>query len=209
MAFAKLKITPRSARYYLFFAALLILAPTILVKFFPSHAGRVLVSAGKMNASIFQHSVIYITQHHAYLAIGFIINRPMPDELKEKYQKRFPNIRHFHYGGPVGTQDQFFLMVPDEKGMNGFTIYNGGFLQEKEPEKFNEIISDENIASQTRIFAGYSGWGPMQLNREIFNGWWDDTGFENSYISDAPGNEIWDRAVKKVLSEKKVNVDAI
>lgn len=205
----KLRITPRSARYYLFFAILLIIAPTILIKFFPSHAGRVIVAAGKMNGSVFQQSVIYMSQHHAYLAMGFIINKPMPDDLKQHYQKRFPYIQHFHYGGPVGAEDEYYLLAPDESGVHGFTIYNGKLLQEYYPEKFNGLVGDKETAKSVRLFAGYAGWGAMQLNREIYKGWWDAIDFDESFISDAPNNENWNNAVNQVLKEKKNAIDAI
>lgn len=206
MAFAKLKITPRAARYYLFFALVLLIAPSVLMKLFPSHAGRVLVSAGKMNSnSVFEKSVIYMSQHHAYLAVGFIINKPMPQELRDIYQKRFPALKHFHYGGPVGVNDAFFFMVMDESGLNGAVIYNGKLLQDSDPEKFNAYIKDAN----TRILAGYSGWGAMQLNREIYRGWWDAIDFNSEYLNDQFGNNVWNKAVDRVLAEKNANIDAI
>lgn len=205
----KLKITPRSARYYLFFAAILIVLPTILVKFFPSHAGRVIVSAGKMDYSVFQKSVIFMTQHNGYSATGFIINKPMPEDLKAMYQERFPLIRHFHYGGPVGEESEFFLMVKDEKGPGGYMVYNGKLLQEQEPEQFNEFVANEQTAMNVRLFAGYSGWGPMQLNKEIYRGFWDAINFDEGYISEDPDNEIWNKAVEQVLREKKAAIDVI
>jgi len=209
MPITKLKITPRYARYYFFFALVLIALPTIMLKVLPSHAGHVIVSAGKMNYSVFEKSVIYMTQHHGFGAMGIILNKPLNQERQTHYKERFPTIQHFHYGGPVGINQDFFLMVPNKENASGFDVLNGSLLMEKDPSEFNRIIKDEAIASDIRLFAGYSGWGAMQLNREIVRGWWDDIPFDRLYINTKNPDKTWEKALTKVLDEKKSSFEPI
>lgn len=209
MPLAKLKITPRYARYYFFFALVLIALPTIMLKILPSHAGRVIVSAGKMNYSVFEKSVIYMTQHHGFGAMGIILNKPLELDSLEYYQKRFPTIRHFHYGGPVGINQGFFLMVPSKESASGFDVLNGSLLMEKDADEFNRIIKDDTIAKDIRLFVGYAGWGAMQLNREIVRGWWDDIPFDPVYLGVENSETVWEKAITRVLEEKKSALEPI
>lgn len=204
-----MKITPRYARYYFFFALVLIALPTIMLKYFPSHAGDVIVSAGKMNYSVFEKTVIYMTQHHGFGAMGIILNKPLSSKKLADYKERFPQIGYFHYGGPVGEGEEFFLMVPNEDSLSGFDVLNGSLLQEEDIEEFNRIVTNNDIAKDVRLFDGYAGWGALQLNREIMNGWWDDVGFDASYLNPENPDQVWEKALKKVLEEKKVDIDAI
>lgn len=206
---AKLKITPRYARYYFFFALVLIALPTIMLKMLPSHAGKVIVAAGKMNYSVFEKSVIFMTQHHGFGAMGIILNKPLDQGRLEQYQKRFPTIRHFHYGGPVGINQDFFLMVPNTENASGFDVLNGSLLMEKDLDEFNRIIGNEDHAENIRLFAGYAGWGALQLNREIVHGWWDAIPFDPDYFVPENSNQAWEKAIKKVLEEKKSDIEAI
>ncbi|MBT8239757.1 MAG: YqgE/AlgH family protein, partial [Acidimicrobiia bacterium] len=45
--------------------------------------------------------------------------------------------------------------------------------------------------TDVRIFAGYAGWGPGQLESEIANdAWWVVPGFEADVFTDKPGS-LW------------------
>lgn len=206
---AKLKITPRYARYYFFFALVLIALPTIMLKMLPSHAGKVIVAAGKMNYSVFEKSVIYMTQHHGFGAMGIILNKPLDNDNLEIFQKRFPLIKHFHYGGPVGEGTEFFLMIPNNKNQTNFDVFNGKLLMEKDAKEFNRIITTPEIAKNIRLYSGYAGWGPLQLNREILNGWWDAIALDHTYINTENSEETWEKALKKVLEQKNDVVEVI
>ncbi len=205
----RLKITPRAARIYLFFALVLLAAPTILYKVLPSHAGKVLVAAGAMTGEPFEKTVIYMQFHHGYGARGLILNKPLRGDQRADLQKQFPLGRLFYYGGPVGTQEDITLLVPDKGADKGFRLIDANFLRAHDLAAYNQIVADEVLMRDVRIFSGYSGWTVMQLNRELYRGAWDVVPFEGGYLEQAPQTEIWYKALEKVLDEKKADLDMI
>ena len=205
----KLKTTPRQARIYLFFALLLIAAPTIMYKLWPSQAGNVLVASGVMQGEPFEKTVIYLSSHHGYGAHGFILNKKLLTEDAENLQSRFPLARQFYYGGPVGVGEVFTLLIPDQNDHNGFRLINADSLRERDIGVYNDIVTNPEIMQEVRIFSGYTGWAPLQLNREIVRGAWNVIPFDQVYLSNQDGQIIWNAAIDKVLDEKKDSIDAL
>lgn len=205
----KLKTTPRQARIYLFFALLLIAAPTIMYKLWPSQAGNVLVASGVMQGEPFEKTVIYLQSHHGYGAHGFILNKKLSEEGAENLQSRFPLARQFYYGGPVGVGEVFTLLIPDETEHNSFRLVNADSLRERDMGAYNDIVTNPDIMRRVRIFSGYASWAPLQLNREIVRGAWNVIPFDPVYLSDQDRQTIWSAAIDKVLDEKKDSIDAL
>ncbi|MFP4313496.1 MAG: YqgE/AlgH family protein [Alphaproteobacteria bacterium] len=208
--FRKLRVTPQSARYYLFFAVLLIALPTLLSDLFPSHQGKILVASGAMNDTNFNKTIIYMTYHDFYGASGFVVNRPLKGKILEETRKRFPKMEKFYYGGPVLYPYSYYWLVPLPDMQHGFEIVSPEQLEQELPDQYNAIISNDDIAREVWVLHGYAAWGPMQLNREVFrSAAWDSIPFERELMFNTPDDEKWYRALDKVLDEKKAALDAI
>lgn len=205
----KLKTTPRQARIYLFFAVLLIAAPTIMYKIVPSQAGKMLVASGVMQGEPFEKTVIYLQSHHGYGAHGFIVNKPMSEADAKSLQFRFPMARRFHYGGPVGEGEVISLLIPDAAQDNGFKILNVGTLSEKDVSAYNDLVTDAQLMRDAIVFSGYAGWSPFQLNREIMRGACNVIPYDPVYLEKRGQRAIWDKAVDKILDEKKDSLDPL
>lgn len=205
----KLKTTPRQARIYLFFALLLIAAPTIMYKVLPSQAGNVLVASGMMQGEPFEKTVIYLQSHHGYGAYGFILNKPLSEKDAKTLQKRFPLAHQFYYGGPVAVGEVITLLIPDPDYANGFRLVDADALQKSDVSAYNDIVTDAQLMRDVRIFSGYAGWSSFQLNSEVMGGAWNVIAFNPAYLKVGDPRAVWDRAVKKVLDEKKDSLDAL
>jgi putative AlgH/UPF0301 family transcriptional regulator len=202
-----LKITPRYARYYLFFAFLLIAAPTIFYKLLPSHAGKVLVAAPHSNDVNFARTLVYMDIHHGYGASGYILNKPLGHADIEKLKSRFPFAQspQFYDGGPVERGISIFFLLPHDEGWSGFNIYNADTLQSENPDLYNTIISNPSL----RILSGYAGWYGFQLNREIMRGGWDVLDYDGELIAGKNQEESWRKAMERVIAEKNIIRPAI
>lgn len=206
----KLFITPRYARYYLIFAALLILLPTLLTKLFPSHQGKFLVASGAMNDTNFNQTVLYMTYHDFFGAAGFVINQPLQGDVLTQAKERFPQMGKFHYGGPVLHPYKYYWLVPSANTQHGFEIISPEKLQEDAPDKYNAIIANDDIAKDVWVMQGYAGWASMQLNKEVLRyGSWDTIKYDRAFMFDLSHDKQWYSAVEKILDEKKVNIDAL
>lgn len=202
----KLRITPRQARIYLFFALLLIVAPTIMFKLLPSHAGKVLVASPVSNDPNFARTLVYMQSHHGYGATGYILNKPLDVDNAGKIKSRFPFARddQFFFGGPVGVGQVFFFILPKDEDWNQIEILNVDDLQNDNPERYNALIGDLENAGRIRILSGYSGWRGFQLNREIVRGGWDILPYDGTLIKGLSQEESWRGAVERVVRAKKV-----
>lgn len=207
----KLRLTPRQARIYLFFALLLIVAPTIMLKLLPSHAGMVLVASPISQDYNFARTLVYMQSHHGYGATGYILNKPLDADSAGKIKSRFPFAHddQFFFGGPVGAGQAFFFILPKDEDWNQIEILNVDDLQNDNPERYNALIGDLESAGRIRILSGYSGWRGFQLNREIVRGGWDILPYDGALIKGLSQEESWRGAVERVVRAKKVKQPAI
>ena len=121
--------------------------------------GSLLVSHPALRDPNFRRTIVFLSQHSLEEgATGFVLNRPIDTILPGE-----PNIPVF-YGGPVEAGN--FLLTSlqwrDHPTTVAFRAFVGG--------------SDEDSRSGweegLRVFAGYSGWSPGQLENELSQNTW-------------------------------------
>jgi putative transcriptional regulator len=65
--------------------------------------------------------------------------------------------------------------------------------------------SDEGEAGRFRVFAGYSGWAPEQLEEEMNQGSWIVLPANGEVIFDTPPLELWEKLAPPTLPEPSLN----
>jgi putative transcriptional regulator len=133
-----------------------------------SLAGMVLVAAPELVDPNFHQTVVYIAEHSAPGAMGWVMNRPLGRKIGEV--TKAPGLPvtleklSIYEGGPVKPTSLLFARF--KRGEN-------------DEELHCEIITDPAelaVARQRgvciRAFAGYSGWGEGQLERELTEQSW-------------------------------------
>lgn len=141
-------------------------------------AGQFLTSTSLLDEDYFAKAVIYLTEYNEKGAMGFVVNRPFPrrfNELEEfKHSAPFP----LYEGGPVDQEHLFFLhRRPDLIGGGTFVsgdVYTGGDFKEAVRLINNKTLTEKDI----KLFIGYCGWDPQELEAEVAEGSWTlgDTG---------------------------------
>ena len=128
-----------------------------------SLTGMVLVATPALLDPNFHQTVVYIAEHSADGALGFVMNRPLQRTLGEVTKsidlpETAREIPVFE-GGPVKPSGLLFTRL--KRGAN-------------DEELQCEIVADPaelDVARQRgvslRVFAGYAGWGEGQLEREL------------------------------------------
>lgn len=122
----------------------------------------------------FDRTVVYVVEHHDDGALGLVLNRPSDEELEEpldrwvEVQSR-PSV--IFTGGPVEVTALIALARTD-----------GEVDAEEHLAPVNGEIASADLAvdpalvrgsiQALRVFRGYSGWGPGQLEGEIHAGAW-------------------------------------
>ncbi len=139
----------------------------IKYKQIPPKAGRVIIAQPSLTDPFFKKTVIYLIEHDPNGSMGFIINRKLNISLKDIITD-FPDINvNVSVGGPVSPETLNFLHTFGDKIPNSMPLGNGLFMN-GDINVLKALALAGKVNSQNlRIFIGYSGWGPNQLNDEL------------------------------------------
>ncbi len=170
-----------------------------------SFAGSFLVARPSLRDPNFGHSVVLLLAHNEEGAYGVIVNRP-----RKVNGMPFPIFG----GGPCESPGFVMLHAeeewleleedPDDAGPEDKTVARGIFLgdaaclaQAAEPPP--------GVKYQFRIFAGYAGWGPGQLEREIAEGSWGLLPADGDVLFGTPARDLWERLVPPPIPQPSLN----
>src|SRR5690606_16028253 len=120
----------------------------------------------------FDRTVVLMIEHTDEGALGVVLNRPADVEVAAavpQWHALAASPRVIFVGGPVGQGSVLALARADAEPSEEFTpLFDGlGVLDiSRDPHEM------ETPVSAVRLFTGYSGWGPGQLERELVGGAW-------------------------------------
>ena len=140
--------------------------------------GQCLVAAKSLRDPNFHKTVVLLLEHGEEGATGLIVNRPSSIKVAHALAGHFnlPEMDDVIFvGGPV--EPSALLMLHNAEAYSGTDsspvpgLYIGGSA-----ECFEEVLREGGSSGTDRphfrIFSGYSGWGPEQLEGEIARGDW-------------------------------------
>lgn len=116
--------------------------------------GQLLVATPTIDDGYFQHTRIYLLEHDRNGALGVVLNK---DEVA-------PGVWD---GGPVGRDRVVTLVDEHAAGSDGVKVADGVSVL-TDPD----LLDDELVRAHARVFVGYAGWAPGQLERELRMGAW-------------------------------------
>lgn len=134
--------------------------------------GKLILDNGKLGGSFFHRAVILICQHDAEGAFGLVLNRTTKNKVGEALVANLPESlkdEPLYLGGPVQAQALSFLhndaFIPDANVMPDLSL--GHSL-----DSLMEIAESFSPAKKVKVFAGYAGWSPGQLDDELKRDTW-------------------------------------
>jgi putative transcriptional regulator len=139
---------------------------------FKSLKGQLLLDGGKLQGSFFHRTVVLICQHDADGAFGLVLNRASGSQVGEMIVADMSEglkKQPLYLGGPVQPAALSYLHT-DHFLLNANVLANlslGHSLDD-----LVEIGQSFSSTQQVRIFAGYAGWSPGQLDEEIKRDAW-------------------------------------
>jgi putative transcriptional regulator len=155
-----------------------------------------LIAARGMQDPNFAETVVLLIDYDAQGAFGLIINRPTPHTLAELWPEISGLEAHAVYiGGPVFPNRLLFLLRTDDAPEEMRRVIPGVHLGSDELTLKRIIAKGEE---EFRTYAGYSGWGPGQLDNEIARGDWHIVPAERRFIFDPQPAEVWDELIQRV-----------
>jgi putative transcriptional regulator len=157
--------------------------------------GKFLVASSTIADPWFHETVVLLIGYDSTGAAGLIINRPTKVPLAEMLTS-VPGLKKrsdvIYYGGPVESQRMFMLIRSDEKLEESDNVFLNVYVSMSR-NTLERMIAARKTQKQLRVYSGYAGWLPGQLNREILRGDW--------YIVDADADTIFEKKESEVWRE--------
>jgi putative transcriptional regulator len=154
-----------------------------------SLAGSFLVARPVLDDPNFAQAVVLLLQHTGEGAFGLVVNRPMPVEGAP-----FP----IYYGGPCSESAGLLMLhghadwADSASESPGREVAPGIYLGDASClKRLNDAPSDQ--PPRCRLFAGFAGWGPDQLEGELTQAAWAVVPATGELLFDCPAEGLWSR----------------
>ena len=158
--------------------------------------GQLLIATPVLEDPNFRRTVVLVAEHGAEGAMGIVLNRPSEAPVSDAA----PELEAFvddgaavHEGGPVQPTAVVVLAEFVEPGPETVLVIDAvGFLPAG--ADLDDLLAN---TIRARVFAGYAGWGPGQLEGEIDREDWilgDAVAAE--VFTEAPGR-LWSVALER------------
>ena len=160
--------------------------------------GHLLLDSGQLRGSFFQRSVVLICQHDPDGAFGLVLNRSAGTNAGDMIVADLPEplrASPLFLGGPVQPSALSFLLtdsfIPDANVIPNLSL--GHSL-----DTLIELGESFSTTQRVKMFAGYAGWSPGQLEDEIKRDAWLTHPASLDLVFDVSPNHLW----QKILRQK-------
>lgn len=153
--------------------------------------GQLLLDSGQLSGSFFQHTVVLICQHDAEGAFGLVLNRATGKSIGDMIVADLPEALKecsLYLGGPVQPSALSFLhsdaLLPDANVMPNLSLGHS----------IDALVELGEALSPTRklkMFAGYAGWSPGQLENEMKHKAWLAHPASLELVFDTAPEQLW------------------
>jgi len=155
--------------------------------------GKFLIASRGIRDPRFMETVILLTQHDGRGTVGLIINRPTKLRLSDIFPefKERPGEEHYAFiGGPVGMDLVQMLVYFRSKPANSQWIFDNVYVSSSKT-LLNNLAKSPKAGDQFRVYVGYAGWLPGQLEREVSRGDWHVVQADAESIFKKASEDIW------------------
>ncbi|MBZ0157138.1 MAG: YqgE/AlgH family protein [Alphaproteobacteria bacterium] len=161
--------------------------------------GMFLVAARHLEDPLFGESVILLLEYSSRGTVGVIVNHPTGAKLSEI----FPDIGRLrerndpiYAGGPVARQQMLLLLQSDAQPEESLQVFKDIYVTTSAAalKKMAETLTPE---TRFRICAGYAGWAPGQLEKEIARGDWTVVTADAVTLFDTDPAILWQELLQR------------
>ena len=162
--------------------------------------GKFLVADRQLTDPNFRETVVLLIEYSLNGAMGLVINRPSNVTLATV----FPNIKELkqrkdilYVGGPVAV-NQMLLLIGTNKAPDQATPVSEGVYISSSWELLERLMKKKGKGERFRLFAGYAGWAPDQLDFERSRGDWHVLKAEADMVFSQKPEELWPELIRRV-----------
>ena len=136
-----------------------------------SYKGKILISHLIFRVIYFLAPVVLIIEHDAHGAFGFILIKKIL-HLSENMKHLLGHEIDVYEGGLYRKQIVFFFSQRKPITSEYLPIDENFYPQNSKKKLFLPWWTKTSINKNSKIFTGYSGWSPYQLDQEVQNKMW-------------------------------------
>jgi len=163
--------------------------------------GRLLVATPNLGDPNFERTVVLILEHGGEGALGVVLNRPSELDVADPLPQWARAAAHpsvVFIGGPVAPSAAVCLArlgtVRDAawwQPLPGRVGPVGTLDLDSDPDEAIPRLQD------IRVFAGYAGWGPGQVEGEIASGGWFVVDAEDADAMSPAPEHLWETVLRR------------
>jgi putative transcriptional regulator len=161
--------------------------------------GKLLVAARRLPDPNFGNAVILLAEFNAEGAVGLVVNRRSDVTVA----RVFPHLTtapasagQVFLGGPVDKTRAMALVRAPASPAGARHVFDGVYLLTL-PEAVESAVSSNAAPGRLRVYLGYAGWGPGQLEAETAEGVWHVLAGDTDAVFDPDPSSTWQRQIAR------------
>ena len=163
--------------------------------------GVLLVARPELTDPNFAETVVLVTRHARGGAVGVILNRSTGRTLAEAFPSH-GELRGrrdvLFQGGPVAGTTPVFVFRSAVRPPEALPVLEDIYLS-LDPALLERLLAGPPPPA-LRVFAGYAGWAPGQLEAEIHHGGWHVLDADRATIFEADPATLWRTLLRRATS---------
>lgn len=165
--------------------------------------GKCLIAGPNISDERFKNSLIYICSHNKNGAIGFIVNKEIPNYSLIDISKSMAiaaidgvENKKIYDGGPIDEAKGFVLHSPDYTSDNTIKVDDQISISSS-----IEVLEDIMLGLGPRksmVVLGYASWKPNQLESEIIRNDWIVSKPSFELVFETETDKKWEKAISEL-----------
>lgn len=161
--------------------------------------GKFLVARRELPDPNFENSVILLIQYSPKAAMGLVINHRTNIRLS-RVLGGIPQARDrqdwLYIGGPV-QRGALLALQRSREGFESAGTVLGEIHLITDRALLEKALAAKAGPERLRVYAGYSGWGPGQLDRELMSETWHVLEGNPDLVFDPRPEDVWQRLIRR------------
>ena len=159
--------------------------------------GRFLIAGRGLRDPNFHETVVLLINYGREGAMGLVVNRntgvglstliPEAEGLADRQLTLF-------IGGPVSRTQMFMLFRSQDEAEGAEHVFDDVYVSSS--EDLLDHILDAGEEESLRVYAGYAGWSPRQLDAEVKSGAWHIVSAEGDKVFDPDPSQVWRKLIE-------------
>ena len=163
-------------------------------------AGKLLVAARRLPDPNFGNAVILLADFNGDGAVGLVVNRRSDVTVARVFPHLTPTLAsagQAFLGGPVEKTRAMVLLRASASPAEARRVLDGIYLLTGR-EAIESAVTSSTSPGRLRVYLGYAGWGPGQLEAETAEGVWHVLAGDPTPSSIPDPSSTWQRQIARL-----------